>query len=194
MPPAHEEVTQASIGPIEGVEPSPAVDPPSPNSHDSHSASTSRPADSSTPGTPIDRRSSTITLHDGEAASTGGRSGSGGRREKEPARSADAAGDLEKGRREGDEADDETIVVDWKGKDDPACPLNWTKGRRTLATLWCVLLSRSLALDALHRLTRACSYSVAGFTLLACVHCASSKHRRYRLTLCLVRADLSRPQ
>ncbi|GAA5893882.1 hypothetical protein JCM8208_001268 [Rhodotorula glutinis] len=147
MPPAHEEATQASIGPIEGVEPPPPVDPPSPSSHDSHPASTSGPATASTLGTPIDRRSSTITLHDGHAASTGA-SGSGrARREKqdEPtARSADAAGDVEKGRRDGDETDEDTIVVDWKGKDDPACPLNWTKGRRTLATL-----------------------CVAGFTLLA---------------------------
>lgn len=35
---------------------------------------------------------------------------------------------------------EEVIIVDWKGDDDPACPLNWSFGLRMLSTLTCVFL------------------------------------------------------
>ncbi|GAA6015567.1 hypothetical protein JCM8202_001036 [Rhodotorula sphaerocarpa] len=54
--------------------------------------------------------------------------------------------DLEKARRPSveQEEEEEIIIVDWKGSDDPACPLNWSYSRRLLSTV-----------------------TVAGFTLLA---------------------------
>lgn len=45
--------------------------------------------------------------------------------------------DLEKARRPSveQEEEEEIIIVDWKGSDDPACPLNWSYSRRLLSTV-----------------------------------------------------------
>ncbi|GAA6029615.1 hypothetical protein JCM8097_000964 [Rhodosporidiobolus ruineniae] len=78
--------------------------------------------------------SSTVTLQ-GDGAATGD-PGAATKRDLEK-EAGESGGGYEK-RKDG------VVVVDWKGADDPACPLNWSNGRRIAGT-----------------------FAVAGFTLLA---------------------------
>ncbi|GAA6019164.1 hypothetical protein JCM10207_006571 [Rhodosporidiobolus poonsookiae] len=117
----------------------PLVDDP-PQTTAREDAIATHAGDGATTPTRRESEGSTTTLHTTGGGPTGG-AGKG------------VKGDLEK--QGGDEVEEDkdggssqgtgdVIIVDWKGKDDPACPLNWSNGRRTLGT-----------------------FCVAGFTLLA---------------------------
>ncbi|KWU47284.1 MFS general substrate transporter [Rhodotorula sp. JG-1b] len=97
-------------------------------------------------GASEDSRRSTSTLHDPSEAFTP--AGASEKREGDDKFSRPEDLDAQEkgeGSREKASGDvEEVVIVDWKGKDDPACPLNWSYGRRMLSTL-----------------------TVAGFTLLA---------------------------
>jgi hypothetical protein len=82
-------------------------------------------------------RRSTSTLHDLSDASAP----AGASEKREGGDKFSRPDDLDaqekgEGSREKDDGDvEEVVIVDWKGKDDPACPLNWSYGRRMLSTL-----------------------------------------------------------
>lgn len=88
-------------------------------------------------GASDDSKRSTSTLHDPSEAFTP----AGTSEKREAGDKFSRPDDLDaqekgEGIRETDSGDvEEVVIVDWKGKDDPACPLNWAYGRRMLSTL-----------------------------------------------------------
>ncbi|GAA5874903.1 hypothetical protein JCM3774_006566 [Rhodotorula dairenensis] len=89
---------------------------------------------------------STSTLHDDSVASDTDRV-AGKRADADKISRPGELDAVEKGLGAADKSEgdvEEVVIVDWKGDDDPACPLNWSFGLRMLSTL-----------------------TVAGFTLLA---------------------------
>lgn len=88
-------------------------------------------------GASEDSRRSTSTLHDPSEAFTP--AGASEKREGDDKFSRPEDLDAQEkgeGSREKASGDvEEVVIVDWKGKDDPACPLNWSYGRRMLSTL-----------------------------------------------------------
>ncbi|GJN89890.1 hypothetical protein Rhopal_002879-T1 [Rhodotorula paludigena] len=143
MPHAPETVTQASIGPIEGVQSPPPVDPLEPESDD-RQGDAAASGSSAPAGTLRELASSTLTLQHSEDGQTGSTRGDKRAGAKGARRNSGGGADIEKGASTSDEGEGDVIVVQWKGDDDPECPLNWSFGRRMLST-----------------------FCVAGFTLLA---------------------------
>lgn len=144
MPHAPETVTQASIGPIEGVQSPPPVDPLEPESDD-RQGDAAASGSSAPAGTLRELASSTLTLQHSEDGQTGSTRGDKRAGAKGARRNSGGGADIEKGASTSDEGGGDVIVVQWKGDDDPECPLNWSFGRRMLSTFWCAWLLHSIS-------------------------------------------------
>lgn len=115
-----------------------------PASHDAVASSSESPHgsgpqrdDNAVYGASEDSRRSTSTLRDPSDPSA--LAGAPGKRQDADKFSRPEDLDAQEkgeGSQEKDRGDvEEVVIVDWKGKDDPACPLNWSYGRRMLSTL-----------------------------------------------------------
>ncbi|GAA5870597.1 hypothetical protein JCM8547_002057 [Rhodosporidiobolus lusitaniae] len=93
---------------------------------------------------PLDRRTSTRSTKTlaGLAGQSTGVAPEGEKRDLEKGAGGEVEGEEVDG--QDDKSNADVIVVDWKGKDDPACPLNWSNARRTGAT-FCVAAFTLLA-------------------------------------------------
>lgn len=130
MPLDEEDHTQATVEPTTVPNSAPLKPLDHSNSASSKPAQHEDTRGSTTAETSEEDQDSNITLH-----------------EVEPVSSVKVEKDLEKGEKGGGEPEKyftedgtEIIVVQWKGPDDPANPLNWSNARRMTSTLMLVFV------------------------------------------------------